>query len=119
MSQEVEQEKGALIYLAAAPVAAVLLGMVLVPLRELTTVANLTVPFLALTILIAEFGGRRAAVAAAVGSALSLDFFLTKPYLKLTIAEKHDVIAFAGLAACGLIAAACGSGRGRRDGRRR
>ena len=39
------------------------------------------------------------------GLALSLDFFLTRPYLRLAIEDKHDVIAFAGLAVCGLIVA--------------
>jgi hypothetical protein len=64
---------------------------------------------MALTILVAEYGGRRAAVATALCSALSLDFFLTKPYLQLTIVDKHDIIAFVGLGVCGLIAAALGS----------
>jgi len=59
-------------------------------------------------------GGRRAAVVTALVSALSLDFFLTQPYLRLTIAGKHDIIAFLGLAVCGLIAAALRThGRGR------
>ena len=33
-----------------------------------------------------------------MASALSLDFFLTEPYLRLEIADKHDLIAFFGLA---------------------
>jgi hypothetical protein len=69
---------------------------------------------MALTIVVAEYGGRRAAVATALCSALSLDFFLTVPYLRLTIVDKHDIIAFVGLAVCGLIAAALGSQRGER-----
>ena len=36
-------------------------------------------------------------------SALSLDFFLTQPYLHLAIADKHDLIASLGLAGCGLL----------------
>src|SRR4029079_14327922 len=108
-----QEHTGRLMYMAAGPIAAVLLGMILVPLRELTTAANLTFPFLAMTIVMAEFGGRKAALMTAITSGLSLDFFLTKPYMRLTIAEKHDVIAFVGLAVCGLIAAACGSDRGR------
>jgi len=106
-----------LIYLPAGTIAAVFLGIVLIPLRDYTTASNLTFPFLALTIAIAELGGPRAAVGTALGSALSLDFFLTQPYLHLTIAGKHDVIAFLGLAACGLVAAAF-SARRRRTGRR-
>ncbi len=103
-----------LVYLAAGTIAAILLGMALVPLRDFTTASNFTFPFLALTIVVAEFGGRKAAVATALSSAFSLDFFLTKPYLMLTIEGKHDIIAFAGLTVCGLIAAAFGSERSRR-----
>jgi hypothetical protein len=104
-----------LFYLSAGPLAAILLGAVLVPLRGFTTASNFTFVFMALTIAVAEFGGRKAAVATALCSALSLDFFLTQPYLRLVIADKHDIIAFLGLTVCGLVAAAFGSQRGRRN----
>jgi K+-sensing histidine kinase KdpD len=111
----VEAEDGdRLIYLAGGPLVAVLLGMALVPVRSFTTASNFTFLFMALTILVAELGGRAAAVATALCSALSLDFFLTQPYLRLAIADKHDLIAFVGLTVCGLIAAAVGSQRGER-----
>jgi K+-sensing histidine kinase KdpD len=101
-----------LFYFAAGPIAAILLGMALVPVRELTSVSNWAFLFVAaLTITVAGLGGRTPAVATALASALSLDFFLTVPYLQLRIDDKHDVIAFAGLASCGLIAAALGTGR--------
>ncbi|HSF02404.1 MAG TPA: DUF4118 domain-containing protein, partial [Solirubrobacterales bacterium] len=61
--------------------------------------------FMALTIAVAEFGGRAAAFATAVSSALSLNFFLTKPYMTLAIHGRDDLIAFLGLAGCGLLAA--------------
>ena len=102
-----------LIYLGAGPLAAVVLGMALVPLRGFTTASNFTFVFLALTIVVGELGGRTAAVATAVASALSLDFFLTQPYMRLTIAEKHDAIAFFGLAGCGLLTASLATERGR------
>lgn len=102
-----------LAYLPAGTISAIVLGIALIPLRDFTSASNLTFPFLALTIAIAELGGPRAALATALGSALSLDFFLTKPYLQLTIEGKHDVIAFLGLAACGLVAAAFSSRRRR------
>src|SRR5215467_13605807 len=105
------EEAEKLIYLAGGGLAAVFLGMALVPLRELTVASNFTFPFMILTFVVAEFGGRAAAVVTALVSALSLDFFLTRPYLKLTIEGKHDLIAFLGLVACGLVAAAIGSGR--------
>jgi K+-sensing histidine kinase KdpD len=100
-------------YLSGGPLAAVVLGMALVPLRGATTASNWTFVFLVLTIVVAELGGRGAAVATALCSALSLDFFLTEPYLKLSIADKHDLIAFVGLMVCGLSVAALGSTRAR------
>jgi K+-sensing histidine kinase KdpD len=104
-----------IVFLGAGPMAAILLGLFLSPVRGVTSASNFAFLFMALTILVAEYGGRRAAIATALCSALSLDFFLTKPYLQLTIVDKHDVIAFFGLGACGLIAAAFGSQRGKRN----
>ncbi len=103
------EEEGDLLYLAGGGIAALLLGMVLYPAREITVASNFAFLFLILTIGIAEFGGKRAAVVTALVSALSLDFFLTRPYLTLAIAGKNDLIAFLGLAACGLVAAAFGT----------
>jgi K+-sensing histidine kinase KdpD len=111
-SEDGETEE--LLYLAGGPLAAVLIGMGLVPLRGFTVASNFTFVFVVLTIVVAEWGGRRAAFATAVASTLSLDFFLTEPYMRLTIASKHDVIAFCGLAVCGAVAAALASERGRR-----
>jgi two-component system sensor histidine kinase KdpD len=111
---QTEDDDSPLFYLGAGPMAAILLGMALVPLRGFTTASNFAFVFVALTIAVAEFGGRWAAVATALCSALSLDFFLTQPYLTLTIAEKHDVMAVLGLTVCGLIAAAFGTQRSRR-----
>src|SRR5207245_6638117 len=98
-------------YLALGAIAAILLGAALVPLRGYTTASNFAFVFVALTIAVAELGGRWAAVATALCSGLSLDFFLTQPYMQLTMYEKHDVIAVVGLTACGLIAAAFGTQR--------
>jgi K+-sensing histidine kinase KdpD len=103
-----------LFYLPGGIIGAMVLGMALAPLRELTNAGNFIFAFVILIIVVGELGGRAAAVATAACSALSLDFFLTKPYLSLRIEEKHDLIAFLGLALCGLVAAALGS---RRSGR--
>jgi K+-sensing histidine kinase KdpD len=105
-----EREDG-LFYAGAGPLAAILLGVALTPLRGLTTASNLAFVFIALTVVVAELGGRGAALATALVSSLSLDFFLTQPYLRLAIEDKQDVIAFVGLAVCGLIAAALASQR--------
>jgi K+-sensing histidine kinase KdpD len=109
-----ERDDEELLYLGAGPLVAVLLGMALVPMRGFTTASNFTFLFMALTIVVAGLGGRAAAVATALCSALSLDFFLTQPYNRLSIADKHDLIAFVGLTVCGLIAAAVVSQRGER-----
>jgi hypothetical protein len=114
-----EEIEDGLVYLAAGLGAPILLGMALVPLRGLSTASNFTFVFIVLTIVVAGYGGRWAAVASALSSALSLDFFLTQPYGKLTIDDKHDVIAFAGLTVCGLTAAALGSRRPAWTGARR
>src|SRR5262245_59604357 len=89
--------------------------MALASVRDWTVASNFTFLFLGLTIGVAEFGGRWPAVATALASALSLDFFLTQPYGRLAIEDKNDFIAFVGLGACGLLAAALASDRGRRS----
>jgi hypothetical protein len=101
------------VWLVAGAAGALVLGVVLIPLRTLTAAANLALVFVAFTIVVAELGGRRAALVTAVVSAMSLNFFLTEPYLTLTISKSDDVIAFLALAACGLIAAAFGQRRAR------
>ncbi len=89
------------------------LAIALIPLRTLTAASNLAFVFLAFTIIVAELGGRAPALLTALVSAMSLNFFLTEPYLTLTITKTDDIIAFVALAACGLIAAAFGKRRER------
>jgi two-component system sensor histidine kinase KdpD len=108
-----ERESDILFYAGGGSILAVLLGITLIPLRELTTASNLTFLFLALIILVAELGGRWPAFVTAVSSALSVNFFLTQPYLTLDIDSRDDLLGVAGLAICGLIAASFGA-RGRR-----
>jgi K+-sensing histidine kinase KdpD len=98
-------------YLSAGSIIAMSLGAALVPLRTVATASNLALIFVALTIVIAELGGGWAALCTAACSALSLNFFLTRPYMRLTIHDRQDVIAFLGLASVGFIAAAFGSRR--------
>jgi hypothetical protein len=107
-----------LLYLGLGPMAAILLGGGLIPLRALTVPSNFTFAFLALTIMVGELGGRLPALATALVSALSLDFFLTRPYLHLAMHDKNDLVAFVGLAACGLLAAFLGTPRRERDSAR-
>ena len=101
------------IWMVAGGVGALVLAVLLVPLRTVTSAANLAFVFLAFTIIVAELGGRQAALVTATVSAMSLNFFLTEPYLTLMISKPDDVVAFCALAACGLIAAAFGKRRER------
>jgi len=102
-----------LVWIVTGGLGAMALGVVLIPLRALTSASNLAFVFLVFTIVVAELGGRAAGLVTAVVSAISLNFFLTEPYLTLTITKPDDVVAFLALAACGLIAAAFGTRRER------
>jgi K+-sensing histidine kinase KdpD len=113
-----ESDEDQLLYLGLGPMAAILLGGALMPLRGVTVASNFTFAFLALTVVVGELGGRLPALATALVSALSLDFFLTRPYLHLAMHDKNDLVAFIGLAACGLLAAFLGSPRRERDAAR-
>lgn len=100
-----------LVWTVVGALGAMALGIALIPLRGMVAASNLAFAFIAFTIVVAEVGGRGPALVTAVVSALSLNFFLTEPYLTLTIYHVDDVVAFLALAACGLIAAAFGRRR--------
>jgi Domain of unknown function (DUF4118) len=102
-----------LVWIVSGSLGAMALGIVLIPFRTLTVASNLAFVFLVFTIIVAELGGRAAGLATAVVSSLSLNFFLTTPYLSLTIHQPDDVIAFVALAVSGLVAAAFGLRRAR------
>ncbi|HYB69360.1 MAG TPA: DUF4118 domain-containing protein [Candidatus Bathyarchaeia archaeon] len=89
------------------------LGIAFIPLRTTVAAANLAFVFVAFTIIVAELGGRGPALVTAVVGAMSLNFFLTEPYLTLAITKPDDLVAFFAMAGCGLIAAAFGRRRER------
>jgi len=99
------------VWIVIGALTAVLLGAALIPLRELTSASNLAFAFVILTIVVAEIGGRTAALVTAMVSGVSLNFFLTQPYLTLNIDKREDLIAFGALVFSGLIAAAFGKKR--------
>lgn len=99
------------VWLVIGALGGLALGFVLIPLRSVTSASNFAFVFVAFTIIVAELGGRSAALVTAVVSAFTLNFFLTEPYLSLQIHKADDVVAFAALAVCGLIAAAFGRRR--------
>ncbi len=101
------------VWMVAGAFGSIILAVLLIPLRTLTPASNLAFLFLAFTIVVAELGGRSAALVTALVAGMSLNFFLTKPYLRLTIEKGDDVIAFVALLGCGLIAAWFGKRRAR------
>jgi Domain of unknown function (DUF4118) len=105
-----KQDNG-LVWMVAGGLGSMALAVLLVPLRTLTPASNLAFVFLAFTIVVAELGGRSAALVTALVSGMSLNFFLTEPYLTLAIEKRDDVIAFFALLGCGLIAAGFGKRR--------
>lgn len=102
-----------LLYVGLGPLAAILLGGALMPAREVVMTSTLAFPFIILTMVAAEFGGWPAALSTSITSVLSMDFFLVKPYLRISVEAKHDMTTLVGLAACGFVAAALGRRRNR------
>lgn len=66
-------------------------AMLLVGLRDVMLNANVAIVLTLVVVAVAAAGGRQAGVVAAVSSALSFDFFHTRPYLQLRIASSDDV----------------------------
>lgn len=100
-----EQDPASGFALVAGAVGALVLGALAHPFRTELPAACFGYGFMLLTIVVAELGGSRAALVTALTSALSLNFFLTEPYLRLTIHRTDDLISFLGLAICGLVVA--------------
>ena len=101
------------IWMVMGALGSLTLGAVLVPLRTQVAASSLAFVFIAFTIVVAELGGRGAALVTALVASKSLNFFLTEPHLMLAISKTDDAIAFVALAICGLIAAAFGRRRER------
>jgi Domain of unknown function (DUF4118) len=71
-----------------APIAA---GAALVGVRDVVDNANVVLVLVLVVVAVAAAGGRWAGAIAALTSALSFDFFHTRPYLSLSIASRDDV----------------------------
>jgi Domain of unknown function (DUF4118) len=89
--------------LGVAALGPIVVAGALVPLREHIASANTALVFVIVVVLAAALGGRWTGVAAAIVSAMSFDFFLTRPYGSLKIDDADDIIATALLLAVGLI----------------
>jgi K+-sensing histidine kinase KdpD len=82
--------------------AAILLGAALVPLRSTLGPTNVALLMTALVVVAAVGGGRIAGVTTGVTAALSFNFFHSKPYLTMRVADTHDVATIGLIVAIGL-----------------
>ena len=84
-------------------IAPIAVAAALVALRDVLLNANVALILVVVVVGVAVVGGRDAGAVAAVASALSFDFFFTRPYLHLRIASSDDVETTLLLLAVGLI----------------
>jgi len=88
---------------ALAVLGPIAVAALLVPLRDELVSTNLALILVVVVVLAAVAGGRAPGAVAAVTAALSYDFFLTRPYLSLSIDSADDVETTLILLAIGLI----------------
>ena len=89
--------------LGLATLGPLVVASLLVTVRDHMARSNAALVFVIVVVLAAALGGRWAGVTAAVISAMSYDFFLTRPYGSLKIDELEDIVATVLLLAVGLI----------------
>jgi hypothetical protein len=89
--------------LGLAALGPLIVASLLVTVRDHMARSNAALVFVIVVVLAAALGGRWAGVTAAVISAMSYDFFLTRPYGSLKIDELEDIVATVLLLAVGLI----------------
>lgn len=87
------------------------LSCVLVGVRGRLQNANVALVLVVVVVFIAAVGGRMAGAVAATSSALSFNFFHTKPYLRLTIDSADDVETTVLLLMVGLLVGHLAAGR--------
>jgi hypothetical protein len=100
---------------AAGPIVVALL---LVPVRTELDNANLALILVFVVVSAAIIGGRRAGALAAIVATLSFDFFLTEPYLSMSIETSADLETAVILLGVGLVVGEVAA-RGRRSERER
>ena len=81
----------------------IVVASLLVLVRDHMARSNAALVFVVVVVLAAALGGRWTAAIAAVVSAMSYDFFLTRPYGSLKIDSGEDIVATVLLLAVGLI----------------
>jgi hypothetical protein len=89
---------------AIAVIGPIAVAGAMVGIRDEINNANVALVLVVVVVLAAVTGGRGAGVLAAVVSAMSFDFFHTRPYLSLTIDSRDDIETTIILAVIGVIA---------------
>ena len=89
--------------LGLAALGPLVVASLLVIVRDDLARSNAALVFVIVVVLAAALGGRWAGITAAVVSAMSYDFFLTRPYGSLKIDDAEDIVATVLLLAVGLI----------------
>jgi len=89
--------------LGVAAIGPIIVASLLVLVRDHLARSNAALVFVIVVVLAAALGGRWAAIVAALVSAISYDFFLTRPYGSLKIDDAEDIVATALLLVVGLI----------------
>ncbi len=89
--------------LALAALGPIVVASLLVLVRDQTVSANTALVLVVVVVVAAALGNRWTALTAAIVSAISFDFFLTRPYGSLKIDDADDIITAALLLAVGLI----------------
>ncbi len=89
--------------IGVAALGPIVVASLLVLVRDHMARSNAALVFVIVVVLAAALGGRWAGVTAAVVSAMSYDFFLTRPYGSLKIDDGEDIVATVLLLAVGLI----------------
>jgi K+-sensing histidine kinase KdpD len=88
---------------ATAAVLPIVLGAVLIPLREQLSQSNSLLMVLPV-LLIALLGGRRLGIVAALSAAIAFDVFHTQPYYRPTIDDPDDIVETVALLLIGITA---------------
>jgi Domain of unknown function (DUF4118) len=89
--------------IAVAALGPIVVASLLVLVRDQTASANTALVLVVVVVAAAALGGRWPAIIAAIVSAISFDFFLTRPYGSLKIDDADDIITTILLLAVGLI----------------
>src|SRR5688572_11237269 len=66
-------------------------GALLAVVRDVVNQTNAALVLMVVLVAVAALGGRAAGVVTALGAVVSFDFFMTQPYLSLTIDSRDDV----------------------------